>query len=88
MISRDPGQVSETAMRLHRAHPEVVLGGVEAGRVVVADSPLRPRDHHGRNIVAPKIRSGYAGSEWCRRRRRGGAMFSAGGSRRRPLMLR
>jgi hypothetical protein len=34
------GQVSETAMGLHRAHPEVVLGGVEAGRVVVPIQPL------------------------------------------------
>jgi hypothetical protein len=34
------GQVSETAMGLHRAHPEVVLGGVEAARVIVPMQPL------------------------------------------------
>ena len=37
---QNPGQVSETAMRLHCAHPEVVLGGVEAGRVDVPIQPL------------------------------------------------
>jgi hypothetical protein len=50
MISRT--QVSETAMRLHPAHPEVVFGGVEAGRVVVPvqllAAPPPPRQEHRR----------------------------------------
>ena len=52
---QDPGEVSETAMRLHRAHPEVVLGGLEAGRVVVPIEPLAAPRHHGPNIVAPRV---------------------------------
>jgi hypothetical protein len=44
------GQVSETAMGVHRAHLEVVLGGVEAGRVVVPIQPNAPLYHHGRKV--------------------------------------
>jgi hypothetical protein len=40
---QNPGQVSETAMRLHRAHPEVVLGEKPAASLSPY-SPLRPRD--------------------------------------------
>src|SRR5512133_2625684 len=71
---QNPGQVSETAMRLHRAHPEVVLGGVEAGRIVVPIQPLaapppprqehrRPegagsKEHHHRGPAPPRIPAG------------------------------
>jgi hypothetical protein len=71
---QNPGQVSETAMGLHRAHPEVVLGGVEAGRVVVPIQPLaapppprqehrRPegagrKEHHHRGPAPPRIPAG------------------------------
>jgi hypothetical protein len=71
---QNPGQVSETAMRLHRAHPEVVLGRVEADRVVVPIQPLaappppwqehrRPegagsKEHHHCGPAPPRIPAG------------------------------